>query len=111
MQFDDRGTVLSWNPPQHKGVAIADEIISIDLRITQYNVYITDTQSGQSMTNFTSDTTSINIPNNNMACSVVIEVSAVNPAGEGQRSTGIITNCKKRDTHSIWLTIVVIKHN
>lgn len=63
--------------------------------ITHYNIYITDVQTEQ-VTNYTSaaDVTSLMVADNNMPCSALVQVSAVNPAGEGQRSTGIKVNCK-----------------
>ena len=72
----------------------AANTINVDLRITHYNIYITDVLTEQ-VTNYTSDVTSLFVADNNMPCSALVQVNAVNPAGEGQRSTGIKVNCKK----------------
>ena len=72
--------------------------VSVALRITHYIIYITDLQTGLLMTNFTTTgpDTNISILESmpEVPCSMSIQVSAVNPAGEGQRSTSIIKNSK-----------------
>ena len=96
MQYDDINGILSWSPPLLEDI-FANHSIDVTLRITYYIIYITDLTNGLT-TNFTTTglETSITIftvmPT--MPCSMSIEVSAVNPAGEGHRSTSIIIDCE-----------------
>ena len=91
--YNGQTSLLSWNPPLIE--PLTDTSVHITLAITHYKVYVTDMETEHTM-NFTSETdaTSIVIANNMMSCSAFVQVSAVNHAGEGQRSTGIKVNCK-----------------
>ena len=71
----------------------AANTINVDLRIKHYNIYITDVLTEQ-VTKYTSDMTSLAVVDKNMPCSALVQVSAVNPAGAGQKSAGIKVNCK-----------------
>ena len=97
MWYDRGKHILIWAVPaaasRVDGFDTANSI-NIDLKITHYNIYITDIQTEQ-VTIYTSDVTSLMIADNNVPCSASVQVSAVNPAGEGQRSPGIEVNCKK----------------
>jgi hypothetical protein len=96
VQYNIIDDVIRWSPPR------TDEIlsnnISVALRITHYIIYVTDLQSGLLIANFTTTGPETNISiidaMPNVPCSMSIQVSAVNPAGEGQRSTSITENRK-----------------
>ena len=91
VQYSASDGVLRWSPPS---IEPALEI-SIAFGITHYNIYVTDERTGLLIANFTatgletSIATTVEVP-----CSVSIQVSAVNPAGEGQRSRSITENRK-----------------
>ena len=73
-------------------------ILSVALRISHYIIYVTDQRTGLLMTNITTTGPETNITildaMSDVPCSMSVQVSAVNPAGEGQRSTSITKNSK-----------------
>ena len=77
-------------------------------------IYVTDLsqQTGLLVTNFTTAGQETNIANvmSNVTCSVSIQVSAVNPSGEGQRSTSITENSKK-NLNSIIFSVIIVHYN
>ena len=97
LQYDDRNGLLSWSPPLLKASHSVN--VTVTLRITHYIIYIIDQTNGLT-TNFTTTgpETSIAVftvmPT--MPCSMSIEVSAVNPAGEGQMSPSITVTDNRR---------------
>ena len=99
VQYNVTHGVLHWSPPHFiKEFELGNGNISFDFRITHYIIYVTDQQTGLLMTNFTTTgpetNTSLLESMPDVPCSMSIQVSAVNPAGEGQRSTSITENSK-----------------
>ena len=93
VQYALKNDRLCWSPPPLDEIFDNDNI-NIALRITHYIIYVTDIQTGLT-TNFTTTglETSTVIPT--MPCSMLIEVSAVNPARESHRSTSVIIDCEQ----------------
>ena len=101
VQYNGNDGVLHWSLPLIEEILDNSNIINValDLRITHYTIYVTDLsqQTGLLVTNFTTAGQETNIANvmSNAPCSVSIQVSAVNPSGESQRSTSITKNSKR----------------
>ena len=89
VHYNDSVGVVTWSPP------INDEIhdASNDFRIIHYNVYVTDTHTGVTHTDSTTDL-AYSVDNLTLPCNVSIQVSAVNPSGEGSMSMSITIDCK-----------------
>ena len=92
--------ILHWSPPHIEEIYYipGNGKVSIDLRITHYIIHVTDQRTGLLMMNFSTSgpetNTAILESMPDVPCSMLIQVSAVNPAGEGQRSTSITENRK-----------------
>ena len=96
MHFDDSSGVVGWNPPINEEI---HGFVNNDFRITHYNVYVTDTHTGVTHTCSTIDMAYF-IDNFTLSCNFTIQVSAVNPSGEGLMSMSITIDCKLQCTHS-----------
>ena len=98
VQYSASDGVLRWSPP-HTEEVLDSSNISVDLKITHYIIYVTDLQTGLLIANFNTTGPETNITifgaMSYVPCSMSIQVSAVNPAGEGQRSKYITNNRKK----------------
>ena len=104
VQYNTSNGVFHWSPPCTEEMP-DNSNVSVALRIIHYVIYVTDLQSGLLITNFTTTgpetSTKLNISildaMPRFPCSMSIQVSAVNPAGEGQRSTSITENRKSKN--------------
>ena len=105
VQYNTNDDVVHWSPPLAQTEGLPSNNISVTLRITHYVIYVTDIQSGILISNLT--TTGLETSYeaildamSDVPCSMSIQVSAVNPAGEGQRSTSITKNRKSYNFHT-----------
>ena len=94
VQYSASDGVVRWSPPSIEP-ALENSNISIAFGITHYNIYVTDERTGLLIANFTTTDLQTRIATvAEVPCSVSIQVSAVNQAGEGQRSR-FITESRK----------------
>ena len=99
IRYNANDGVLHWSPPRTEKMPDNGNV-NVALRITHYIIYVTDQQTGLLMTNITTTGPDTNISMldamtlSDLPCSMSVRVSAVNPAGEGQRSTSITKNSK-----------------
>ena len=94
VQYNANDGIIRWSPPRTEEMP-DNSNISFALRITHYIIYMTDLQSGLEIAHFTTTGPDTNISildaiMSDLPSSMSIQVSAVNPAGEGQRSKSII---------------------
>ena len=102
VQYDEESGSLRWSPPLLEEIPAQNQSINVALRISHYVVYVTNHQTGVT-TSVNTDGPETNIAVLNimpdMPCPRSIQVSAVNPAGEGQRSANITKNRKSNVTY------------
>ena len=92
--YNANDDILNWSPPQNEEILDNSNFINVALRITHYIIYITDPQTGLLIARLTTTGPqnyfdSILSYMSSAPCNILIQVSAVNPAGEGQKSTAI----------------------
>ena len=98
LNYDRDTSLLSWYPPS---IQYTNLSISTDLKITQYKVYITDSQIPGQSVNVTTTTSHFVVNTSSLdaisseSCNLIVQVSGINPYGEGQKSTIITINGKK----------------
>ena len=95
LSYDQESGLLSWKPPSLQDFnADLNLTTSTDSMIMNYGIHVTNQVTGVTK-NFTSVSTEFEISKWNLPCNVYVQVSAVNPAGESQRSDSLSVDCKR----------------